>query len=34
MIERIAELVQTKKIEGIADVRDESSAKACASSSS
>src|SRR5436305_9040914 len=25
LIERIAELVQTKKIEGIADVRDESS---------
>jgi len=33
LIERIAELVQTKKIEGISDVRDESfPAKVCASS--
>ena len=34
LIEHIAELVQTKKIEGISDVRDESTATACASSSS
>ncbi len=33
LIERIAELVREKRIEGIADLRDDPIAKACASSS-
>ena len=34
MVEKIAELVREKRIEGIADIRDESTATACAWSSS
>jgi DNA gyrase subunit A len=33
LIEKIAELVRDKRIDGIADIRDESIATACASSS-
>jgi DNA gyrase subunit A len=34
LLERIAELVREKRLEGISDLRDESTATACASSSS
>jgi DNA gyrase subunit A len=34
LVEKIAELVREKRIEGISELRDESTARACASSSS